>query len=890
MGRLAWYAGVSTTLAAGVVVSAFNQRANFYSACVYLSQSNLCLMILINLILFIYGSFMYGLQRLCYGALRPIEIEQLYEKAWFAITETCLAMTIFREEVGAWFLVMFVALLTGKVWGWIGDGRVEVLEQQPPANPRLFHIRLTISLTMSIIYDLWLMNYTINTVIQQARPNMMVMFLFEFAILTTCSFATGFRYCISLIESRVVKQQTQDRLLERRREVREERAEILRQREAAAASGEASENTQQDEPLPSEDDVDEMDIEVPGWEAKGQWVLTLDLISDFIKLGIYVTFFVILFMFYGLPIHIVRDLFLTARSFTKRLAAFLRYRRATQDMNKRYEDATVEDIQREDTCIICREEMRPWSVTNPQVPPAAPGAPPQARPATTVNERSRPKKLPCGHILHLGCLKSWLERQQVCPTCRAPVVDTPQAQAARAPGNNANPAAPGQLPLPGPQDGPGAPPAAGAARGAGRGMRMLNFGPLRVGFGQANLQDLANLGAAQPNQENAVAGGPRVYGLELGFPRRVQPQPQAPGVPNLTATSASLQEHIQQIEQQIVAEIRTLQITQQELQLVQLLQVELARLRQVQNGEALNGQPQIPQYLNLASRANATTSTPSIIPQMQRHGVRPNTAAIPSGSADLPPGVTIPEGWSLLPLQRLDSLGATQTTQSTGQTESVSLAGPAVNSGSAPTATTQPDTIPAQGFHRADANNNLTPTPTINPENHSQASSVNSSDANAISTPPSVGTDQSSSSNVVSNTTESTLTATTLSNRPASNASSDETQNPSVLPNWGSSQLFSGLTAGNTNGIPPSTSTMPPPPNSGDRHGDRVDDEVHAERHVGDASANAEGQSQRIGNLSSNSASLEIAESESGTNDEERRREKGKARAPTVEDTVDEET
>ena len=67
----------------------------------------------INLILFIYCSFMYGLQRLCYGALRPIEIEQLYEKAWFAITETCLAMTIFREEVGAWFLVMFVALLTG---------------------------------------------------------------------------------------------------------------------------------------------------------------------------------------------------------------------------------------------------------------------------------------------------------------------------------------------------------------------------------------------------------------------------------------------------------------------------------------------------------------------------------------------------------------------------------------------------------------------------------------------------------------------------------------------------------------------------------------------------------------------------------------------------------
>ncbi|KUJ20927.1 uncharacterized protein LY89DRAFT_419606 [Mollisia scopiformis] len=544
MGRLGWYAVTSTALAAGVVVSAFNQRANFYSACVYLAQSNLCLMILINLILFVYGSFAYGLQRLCYGPLRPIEVEQLSEKAWFAITETCLAMTIFREEVGAWFLVMFVALLTGKVWGWIGDGRVEVLEQQPPANPRLFHLRLTISLTMSVLFDLWLMNYTINTVIQQARPNMMVMFLFEFAILTTSSLGTALRYCISLVEAKVVKKQTEERLAARRREVREERAELVRQRElAAATAGEGSDAAQSTAPLPSEDDVDEMDIEVPGWEAKGHWVLMLDLIKDFVKLCIYVSFFVILLMFYGLPIHIMRDLFLTARSFAKRLAAFLRYRRATHDMNAKYEDATVEDIQREDTCIICREEMRPWSVTNPPRPPTAPGArniedTREGRAAGMVNERQRPKKLPCGHILHLGCLKSWLERQQVCPTCRRPVVDGPPGQHPPGAANNANAAGQGaQAQNPGQQDGQGAQPPAGDGA-PNRGMRMLNFGPLRVGFGQANLQDLAqNLGGPQPGQQNAAAGGgARIYGLELGFPRRNQPQPQATAGPSLTVS------------------------------------------------------------------------------------------------------------------------------------------------------------------------------------------------------------------------------------------------------------------------------------------------------------------------------------------------------------------
>lgn len=615
--------------------------------------------------------------------------------------------------------------------------------------------------------------------------------------------------------------------------------------------------------------------------------------TDFIKLAIYVTFFVILFMFYGLPIHIVRDLFLTARSFTKRLAAFLRYRRATQDMNSRYDDAAVEDIEREDTCIICREEMRPWSVTNPQGPPAGPGVPTPARPeGHTVNERTRPKKLPCGHILHLGCLKSWLERQQVCPTCRAPVVDTPSGEVARAAGNNANPAGQGvQPPVPGQQDGPGAPPPQNG-RGAGRGMRMLNFGPLRVGFGQANLQDLNNgLGGPQANQDNGVAGGARMYGLELGFPRRVQPQPQAQGGDNLTAAT---QDRLQQIEQQIVAEIRNLQVTQQELQLVQLLQAELSRLRLMRNGgaDALTGNNNNMQMPPLGTR--------SFPPQMQRHGVRPNTSAIPSGSAELPPGVTIPEGWSLLPLQRLDGLGATQIGQ-------VPLPGPTGNIGSAPTATTQPVTISPMA---PNSNNNLTPTPTINPDTHSQTSSNDSSDGNAIHTPPSVVAGESSTLNMAANTpfpTATTQTASSMSNTPASASiasNSIANPHPSVfpsvqLPNWGgSSQLFSNPGPGNTSSHPAfaSTSTMPPPPTPSfvegqapatlspgqqAREGQTHEQGQHVSSDTSDANAHVATAASKH-----NSASSEIGET-SGARDEDAK-DKGKAKAATVEDTTDE--
>lgn len=45
------------------------------------------------------------------------------------------------------------------------------------------------------------------------------------------------------------------------------------------------------------------------------------------------------------------------------------------------------------------------------------------------------KKLPCGHIFHTSCLRSWFQRQQTCPTCRLNILRTatpPNAPAAAA--------------------------------------------------------------------------------------------------------------------------------------------------------------------------------------------------------------------------------------------------------------------------------------------------------------------------------------------------------------------------------------------------------------------------------------------------------------------------
>jgi E3 ubiquitin-protein ligase synoviolin len=112
--------------------------------------------------------------------------------------------------------------------------------------------------------------------------------------------------------------------------------------------------------------------------------------------------------FYGIPLNILRDVYVTGRSLITRLRSLHRYQTATRNMDQRYPNATEEEMtaMSDHTCIICREEMvLPPPAEDPAVPP-----PPTDGPNTTL------KKLPCGHIFHFYCLRSWLERQQSCPT------------------------------------------------------------------------------------------------------------------------------------------------------------------------------------------------------------------------------------------------------------------------------------------------------------------------------------------------------------------------------------------------------------------------------------------------------------------------------------------
>lgn len=615
---------------------------------------------------------MLGVQRVLFGSLRPSEIEQLYEKSWYAITETCLAMTIFRDEVGGWFLVMFVCLLIGKVWGWIGEGRVEILEQQPPTDPRLFHVRLSISLMFSSLFEMLMFRYSVQTVLLQARPNMMVMFAFEFAVLTVTSLSTAARYLISLHESSLIRIQ----IARRRAQLNQE---LQGTQESTHAPGPSDGLLGIDNPQePLDGTNNDLDIDVPGWEDKGRWVFYLDLVTgmisprknlraqshtipDFCKLILYLTFFSVLCIFYGMPIHIIRDVAITVRSFYKRMSDFIRYRQATKNMNTRYPDATADEIQKEDVCIICREVMcaspRPGGALDSHSSQRGLEASHHDRIRQIVDsgatvagdERYRPKKLPCGHILHYTCLRSWLERQQNCPICRAPVI-VPNPILPRSRSDNTIRNIRPQENQP-----PNNDQVHGEAEQLDVGQNTFSFGPFRLSFGvregfargvnNANTADLrssARIGLEpeqRPNSPETLRQSSSVHGQVLA-----------------NMSSSNIQSQLLQFEQQLIREVRSLGAHASQLFLVRALEAELLRLRMEISHEDLTSI----EYLNL-SRPLAMDYTQ----ESQFFASHSEQQYIRASHRGLPGRLVIPHDWNIISLRRIKIDGETADTVST---------------------------------------------------------------------------------------------------------------------------------------------------------------------------------------------------------------------------------
>ena len=88
--------GASVALTGLVLANAWMQRQQFYPSVVYITKSNpsMAVIYLQSLVMVILmGKLM---RKIFFGQLRAAEFEHLMERSWYAVTETCLAFTVFK--------------------------------------------------------------------------------------------------------------------------------------------------------------------------------------------------------------------------------------------------------------------------------------------------------------------------------------------------------------------------------------------------------------------------------------------------------------------------------------------------------------------------------------------------------------------------------------------------------------------------------------------------------------------------------------------------------------------------------------------------------------------------------------------------------------------------
>jgi len=130
------YALLSALATVACILHAIQLRKQFYSIVIHLAASKLSVTILGNMAFVAALLFAQFMRQIFLGSLRAAELDRLYEKIWFAITETCLALTIFREELKFRFVFLFTVLLFVKVFHWLSQFRVEQFHTELQASPR----------------------------------------------------------------------------------------------------------------------------------------------------------------------------------------------------------------------------------------------------------------------------------------------------------------------------------------------------------------------------------------------------------------------------------------------------------------------------------------------------------------------------------------------------------------------------------------------------------------------------------------------------------------------------------------------------------------------------------------------------------------------------------
>jgi len=343
VGKMNFYSYfvLSTLVVGGVVTHAYVAHEQFYPAVVHLSTDKMCLAVMYNFGFALFLLFGKVLLRMFIGTLRDLEVEQLVDSGRGFLADTILflvfyAPTIDNREVGTVYLIQYICcVIFMKVFHLTTQIRVSHMFEV--GIPRLIvNVKLVALMCLLLLCDVMALQYFYG--VASRSSTFFTWILFEALTMSTVVLVSILKYSVHMVDLRLDN----------------------------------------------------------GWPGKLVCLFYIDLVHDVVSMTLFLVFMLTFFVQNPsrLPIYMMADIIQVARKLAQRLRSFRRYRRISMNMDMRFPDATDEEIEHDEHCVICRESLF---------------------------DGSKPKKLPCNHIFHIDCLRSWLVMQQVCPTCRAEI-------------------------------------------------------------------------------------------------------------------------------------------------------------------------------------------------------------------------------------------------------------------------------------------------------------------------------------------------------------------------------------------------------------------------------------------------------------------------------------
>ena len=355
------YIQTSLIAAFALIYYALRTREQWYLALVFLSSSKWAYIVLGNALV---ASLIWTFRMFIgvfLGGLRLAEAEGIGDFFRWNVTDTCIALTIFRTELNVRTMILFLILILGKCLHWVADlreGHLRMTEEAVVTNPanqwpsiRWHHFKLLVFLLLLQLLDILAVLKCVQVLIANG-PNVFILFAFEGAILLVSVVSNILLWNVHLLDG------------------------IIHHWHETVEPSRA------------------MHRWIHPWkDHKATLIFAVEVQAQAARFIFYVSFFAIVMTYYAMPINLFREVYVSFQTLRQRLIAFNKYRQLMANMNQ-FATPTEEELEEEHTCIICRDDM-------------------------TVENT---KRLPgCGHLFHKSCLREWLVQQQSCPTCRGDI-------------------------------------------------------------------------------------------------------------------------------------------------------------------------------------------------------------------------------------------------------------------------------------------------------------------------------------------------------------------------------------------------------------------------------------------------------------------------------------